>query len=109
MLADLTDAEAAALRGLVKACEVAGDGDLAKGVQVLGGMLKLVRATGERDPIEGLQRLEDAIALAERAATMGRFARWLAAAVVGLIFFGADLVDKVGKIAAALRGTGRVP
>lgn len=106
---DLGPEEAAALKGLVKALEVAGDGDLQAGLGVMTGILKLVRATGETDPAKGVEKIERAIKSASDLEKLGRFFKWLVLGFLAVVATGAQVVEYIGKIVTALRGTGRLP
>ena len=108
-MTDLDPEEAKALKGLVKALEVAGDGDLQVGLGVMTGILKLVRATGETDPTKGVERIEKAIRSAADLEKLSRFVKWLVLGFLALVATGAQAIDWVGRIISALRGSGRVP
>jgi hypothetical protein len=108
-MTDLTALESEAVRGLVKALEVAGDGDMTIGLEVMTGVLKLVRTTGQDNPLKGLEEIREALATAHTVRTMGRFSKWLALALVGVIMTGAQMFDALGRLWSALRGTGRAP
>ena len=108
-MSEVSQIQSEALAGLVKALTVAGDGDMTKGIEVMTGVLKLVRTTGCDDPMDGLEEIREALNSAHRVKNMARFARWLVLAALGVVVAGSQFVEAIGKIAGALRSTGRAP
>lgn len=108
-MVEVSPIQAEALTGLVAALNVAGDGDMEKGIKVMTGVLKLVRTTGCDDPLDGLEEIREALASAHKVKNMAKFTRWLVLAALGVVVAGSQFVEAIGKIAAALRSTGRAP
>lgn len=108
-MTDLDADEAATLKAMTTAFRVAGDGDIAAGSRVLVGLLKIVRSTGESDPMKGVEKIEAAIRSAADIEKFGRFIKWLIVGVLAVLAMGAQAVDLVQKWAVILRGGGKLP